>query len=307
MPRTRRLHLPGAGFHITARTQERAEWFVPKVREEIVADILDDVPSFGHTLLGYAVMPNHIHIVLKQGDAPLGWVMQRILQRIVKKVRRSRGGSGHVFGEPYWSGTCASSAYLRRAIIYTHVNPTRAGISKHPAHDEWTSHNMFMRACSVEQTDTFPAAGMMLFANQNLDVESMKANYSRYIERAVERIRKGIPGDWLLPNAPSFALLPQTDLGDAHFVSSYSAYTKAASHTQLNIDVTAMAKILLPRISPDLTLDDLRRAGRVKELCKKRVELIAALIQAGCRTAAIARCLRVSQSLVSNIRSQMRG
>src|SRR5207253_2912355 len=141
---------------------------------------------------------------------------------------------------------------------------------------------------------------LVLFAHGSIDLEATRANYNRFIDRGVKRLKSGIAGDWLLPNAPTPALIPDTDLGDSHFVSSYAAYTQAASHTKVNVDVTALANVILPRIAAGLTLNDLRGAGRIKGLGKKRNELIAALIQAGCRTAAIARCLRVSQSHVSN-------
>src|SRR5687768_11846369 len=133
MPRKRRIHLPHAGFHITARTQDGAKHFVPDMRSDIVQDIEEATSSFGHTLLAQVVMPNHFHIVLRQGETPIGWLMQRIMQRTVMRVRRQHGGEGHVFGRPYWLCVCASAAYLRRAIVYTHMNPCKAGFCEHPS------------------------------------------------------------------------------------------------------------------------------------------------------------------------------
>lgn len=307
MSRTRRLFLPGSGFHITGRTQDGASFFPPAIRLELAQEIRDSVPSFGHTLLSFAVMPNHFHIVLKQGLPPLGWLMQRVMQRAVKLVRRSRGGRGHVFGEPYWSGTCASAAYLRRAIVYNHMNPTKAGISSHPGADEWTSHNDFMRAPDVNTTDVYPAAGLMLFAHRSNAIGDVKTSYIRFVEMAMHRHRNGLKGDWLLPNGPRRVALPEADLGDHHWSSTYAAFTEAKSHTSVNIDVTSTARGLLGKIDSTLSLDDVRLAGRITRLSSIRNQLIAGLVQADCRTAAIARCLRVSQSHVSDVRRRMRG
>ncbi len=60
MPRKRRLHLPRAGFHITARTQGGAKYFHPEMRAAIAADIQQAALTVGHTLLAYVVMPNHL-------------------------------------------------------------------------------------------------------------------------------------------------------------------------------------------------------------------------------------------------------
>jgi REP element-mobilizing transposase RayT len=305
MPRQRRLHLPNAGFHITARTQSGAPYFSPEIRTLIAHDIEEAVAAQRHTLLAYVVMTNHLHIVIKQGDAPLGWMMQRIMQRAVVHVRRVHEGEGHVFGRPYWACVCHNPAYLRRAIVYTHLNPVKAGLSKAAEHYAWSTHRDYVEN-TRGKTRAFPNEGRMLFADKSLRPEDVRSNYMRFIEFCNARRATGIPGDWLLPEGPDRLLIPSASHGDTYWAANYSAFTEATSFTRPNIDVARPAAALLSRLDPDVTLDMIRAADRSVALVKLRTQLVEGLIVHGCRTSAIGRCLGMSPSAVSRIKGRMR-
>jgi REP element-mobilizing transposase RayT len=306
MPRKRRLHLPDAGFHITARTQNGAQHFTPEMRGDIADDIKQAAHSFGHTLLAYVVMPNHFHIVLKQGEAPLAWVMQRIMQRTVMRVRRAHGGEGHVFGRPYWAGTCTNPGYLRRAIVYTHLNPCKAGLCASADDYAWSSHSSYLRLGRGGTGPTSMLEGLTLFADRSLSRADVLASYQRFIDYCVMQRATSIPGDWLLPIGPNRHLLPSAAHGDSHWAANYSTFAEHTSFTRINIDVAHYATSLLERIDPDLDLDTIRLTGRSRTLGAVRRQLIEGLIVHGCRNNAISRCLRVSPSLVSQVATHMR-
>ena len=263
--------------------------------------------SFGHTLLAYVVMPNHFHIVVRQGDAPLAWVMQRIMQRTVMRVRRTHGGEGHVFGRPYWAASCQNPGYLRRAIVYTHMNPCKAGLCEKPGDYAWSSHRNY----TASEARRLPpqsqvVEGIMLFADASLERAPAVRNYQRFIDRSVARLASGIPGDWLLPDAPDRHLIPSTAQGDTYWQANYSTFNEARAFTRINVDVSHAATSLLNRIDPTLTLDDVRLAGRSRTMGKVRRQLIEALLIHGCRNVAISHCLRVSASLISTVSTDMR-
>ncbi len=299
MPRKRRLYLPKAGFHITARTQGGAPSFTPDIRTAIARDIEDAVPSFGHVPLAYVVMPNHFHLVLQQGDGPLAWVMQRVMQRAVVHVRRTFPGEGHVFGRPYWASACANPAYLRRAILYTHLNPVKAHLCETAEAYPWSSHSAYVSGNSMRE-------GKLLFADQSADDVALRSSYLRFIDYCMFQRANRIPGDWLLPDGPHRIKLPSAPLGDAHWASNYAAVAQPDPFTHLNIDVARPALVLLSRINRDVTLDMIRTAGRSRMLNGIRTQLVEGLVMYGCRTTAISRCLRVSPSLVSKVRRAMR-
>jgi putative transposase len=307
VPRKRRHHLPRAGFHITARTQNGAPHFTPEMRSGIADDIERAMFSFGHTLLAYVVMPNHFHIVLRQGDAPLSWVMLRIMQRTVARVRRAHRGEGHVFGRPYWSCVCGDPRYLRRAIVYTHLNPHKANLCRDPANYVWSSHRNYLRIATAQlPRHASPLEGVMLFADATLDLRDAMNNYERFIDFCIARRRDGIEADWLLPEGPNRRLIPSAAQGDTYWAANYSAFTEANSFTRDNVDVAHPAIQLLSRIDRDLLIDDIRRPGTSLTLRRIRQQLIEGLIIHGCRTTAIARYLHVSPSLVSQASGRMR-
>ena len=263
--------------------------------------------SFGHTLLAYVVMPNHFHIVIKQGDAPLAWAMQRIMQRTVARVRRAHGGEGHVFGRPYWAATCKNPGYLRRAIVYTHMNPCKAGLCDTVGDYPWSSHPDYMASATrAAGRRAHLLEGIMLFTNTSVEAADAVRNYQRFIEHCVTQRANRIPGDWLLPDGPERHLLPSTAQGDTYWLANYSTFNEARSFTRTNIDVSHAATSLLGHIDPTLSLDDIRMAGRSRTMSKVRRQLIEGLLVHGCRNGAISRCLRVSASLVSTVSTQMR-
>ena len=284
---------------MTARTQGGAGYFTPPIRSRIAHDIEEAVPSFGHVLLAYVVMPNHFHIVLRQGDAPLAWVMQRIMQRTIAQVRRSFGGEGHVFGRPYWAAGCANPAYLRRAIVYTHLNPVKAELCETAETYPWSSHASYLAGPRLRE-------GRLLFADRSTAELELRRSYMRFIEFCMFQRANRIPGDWLLPDGPHRIQLPSAALGDAHWASNYAAVAQPDVFTQRNIDVARPALSLLSRIDANVTLDMIRSANGSRMLQRIRKQLIEGLVMYGCRTTAISRCLRVSPSLVSRVRRAMR-
>ena len=233
--------------------------------------------------------------------------MQRIMQRAVVHVRRAFAGEGHVFGRPYWSCICANPAYLRRAIVYTHLNPVKAGLCATADDYQWSTHRAYTAIGSLPSTEQLQIhEGRALFADTSLEVEELRASYMRFIDYCNFRRANGIPGDWLLPEGPQRIQLPSAAQGDTYWAARYSTFTETTSFTRPTIDVTRAATVVLGRINRDLSLDLIRLAGRSRTLHKVRRQLIEGLLVYGCRTTAIGRCLRVSPSLVSKIKGGMR-
>ncbi|MGQ0814905.1 MAG: transposase [Gemmatimonadota bacterium] len=305
MGRARRLHAPSTGLHITARTQNRAKWFDESMRGDIVAIIREGVSSFGHLLLAFVVMPNHFHIVMKQGQTPLGWAMQRIMQRTAHRVKRLHDVDGHVFGQPYWSIACGDPRYLRTAIIYTHLNPCAAGLCVKPEEYAWSSHSSYVNLPGADAECFDATAGLMLFARESLHRADLIADYTMAVDLVIRQRAVRIPGDWYLPNSARLRL-NATDAGDAHWATSYSPAPAADVGRACVADLRDRVIAILRKLDPECDIDTLRHAGRRKTLAGLRRQVIAILLTDGYRGSDIARCLRVSPALVSRIRADMR-
>jgi putative transposase len=307
MPRTIRPHAPNQGFHITARTQGGAAWFVEDLRDEIAFFICEAARACGTHVLSLAIMSNHFHIVVKQGSFPLGWMMQRVMQRTTHRVQHMHNVKGHVFGQPYWSCVCTGADYLRQVIIYGHLNPWAAGLCLHPADYIWTSHNVFTLQTPRAPWENMIAReeGRLLFAHDSLHQDDVTRNYMRFIGYWMKRRTDRIPGDRFLFDPEAREIAPRADLGDKHWTANYS-HAPVLERPLLQLrDIRDRAISVLSRIDPDVNIDMIRNAGRIKLLGRIRRQLIAVLLTDGYRGAAISRCLRVSQSVVSDVASDL--
>ena len=76
----------------------------------------------------WALMTNHIHLLLKTGVAPIALVMRRLLTGYAVSFNRRHRRHGHLFQNRYKSILCQEDPYLLELVRYIHLNPLRAGI-----------------------------------------------------------------------------------------------------------------------------------------------------------------------------------
>ena len=148
MPRQARLDAPGVLQHVMARGIERRKIFWDdKDRSsflERLALILEETQT---QCYAWALIPNHFHILLRTGTAPLSAVMRRLMTgyAVTFNIRHRR--SGHLFQSRYKSVVCEEETYLLELTRYIHLNPLRArlvedlkSLDKYP----WTGHSVLI-------------------------------------------------------------------------------------------------------------------------------------------------------------------
>ena len=80
MPRKARIDAPGALHHIIVRGIERRKIFYDDADRENFLDRLSLVLTESDTLcFGWALIPNHLHLLLRTGTTPIVTVMRRLL------------------------------------------------------------------------------------------------------------------------------------------------------------------------------------------------------------------------------------
>jgi REP element-mobilizing transposase RayT len=306
MGRTPRAHLPGVAFHLTARLQNRDPLFIGL--EARVVDLIAEAARHGGSeLLAFAVMPNHLHLVVVQGRLPLARLMQPLLRRVALLVARSRGREGHVFERRYFDRPCLDASYLRNAIAYVHLNPARANLCGDPAAYPWTSH------CAYTSGNVHPAlipagvaTGLQLFAGRDgCGADECRRAYCTFVlwRQTMDRFMAagGDEHAWAAPRRP-FA-----DAGDRYWAEHLGDAAMLA-HPQLldrgmvarRPDLAAIARTLLDsERRPVADLGWLRSGGRGPELVRTRRVFVSRSLAAGYTAAQIARFLRVSPSCVS--------
>jgi REP element-mobilizing transposase RayT len=291
--------MPGIAFHITARTQGREKWFTDDIKPEIERIITTGVTSSKVLFLAHCVMDNHFHIVLRQGAQPLGWIMQPIMRRISLLVQRVVGVGGHVFERRFRSHPCENADYLRRAIVYTNLNATRARLCEHPSEYAWTSHTDLLvdEDCSVRGIQIKHTLNLFAHA-ETADRADLRGAYLRYVDWRMTK------DDHDAAAIPYLAPEPPTDAGDAFFATSFCALPALTRHPQC--DLRDKAAELLLKIDGTCSLDTLRYGRLNRQKIEVRRELIAALLQLDYRQCRVADFLRVSTSMVSLVAMRMR-
>jgi REP element-mobilizing transposase RayT len=74
----------------------------------------------------WALIPNHFHLLLRTGAAPISTVMKRLLTGYAMHYNRRHKRHGHLFQNRYKSIICQEDTYLLELVRYIHLNPLRA-------------------------------------------------------------------------------------------------------------------------------------------------------------------------------------
>lgn len=147
MARKPRVDVAGTVHHVMVRGWRRGTLFHTDEDRAAYVERVGEVLEWGGAVCyAWAVMPNHVHLVLLRGPKPLAKVMQRIntwLASYVKRRRRVRSG---VLDGRYKSLIVDSDAYLAELVRYVHLNPVKAGLVAADDLDDhpWTGHGALM-------------------------------------------------------------------------------------------------------------------------------------------------------------------
>lgn len=129
MPRKARIDAPGALQHIIARGIEKRPIFKNDDDREDFVDRLGRVLMETDTpCYAWALMPNHVHLLLRTGAVPVATVMRRLLTGHAVCFNHRHRRHGHLFQNRYKSILCQEDAYLKQLVAYIHLNPLRGGI-----------------------------------------------------------------------------------------------------------------------------------------------------------------------------------
>ncbi len=145
MPRSQRIHFPGAVYHITARGVDKRKIFNNAADYETMLEFTALVHRQENAkLLAFALMPNHLHFLIRVLSTELFKIMQRILTRYAIYFNNQNERSGHLFQGRYKPMLCMDDTYFKNIIRYIHQNPLRAGLESKIGDWPWTSHRDYL-------------------------------------------------------------------------------------------------------------------------------------------------------------------
>jgi len=140
MPRVGRIVIPQIPYHVTQRGNNRQEvFFVDDDRRYYLAVLEEQAKRHGMAVLGYCLMPNHIHLVVRPHAADsLAKAVGRTHFLYSQSINRLHGRSGHLWQGRFYS--CAlDNAHCWAALCYVERNPVRARLAKRAWEYPWSS------------------------------------------------------------------------------------------------------------------------------------------------------------------------
>jgi putative transposase len=129
MARKSRIDTPGAFHHIMIRGIERKAIFRDDKDRDAFLDRLGGILIETSTpCYGWALLPNHVHLLLRTGGIPVAGIMRRVLTGYTVTFNPRYRRHGHLFQNRYKSILCEEDPYLLELTRYIHLNPLRAGL-----------------------------------------------------------------------------------------------------------------------------------------------------------------------------------
>jgi len=184
MPRGKRLQVPGAIYHIISRGIERRTLYIDAAdREEFLIRLSESLKKSGSQCLGWTLMSNHFHLLIRTGETSLSELMKRLLTGYAVYFNRRHGRSGYVYQNRYKSILCQEERYLLSLVQYIHLNPVRAKIVKDINgldRYKWTGHSVLMGKQQREWQEVDEV--LSRFGETK---NKAKAEYRKYIESAM--------------------------------------------------------------------------------------------------------------------------
>jgi REP element-mobilizing transposase RayT len=321
MPRKARIDAPGALHHIIVRGIERRKIFYDDNDRKNFLDRLGVILTDTKTpCFAWALIPNHLHLLLRTGVSPIAAVMRRLLTGYAVSFNRRHRRHGQLFQNRYKSVLCQEDPYLLELVRYIHLNPLRAGLvsdlrklDRHP----YCGHSILMNKRKNYWQDTQYV--LKLF---NRKYSIARRRYREYVKKGIdEGKRPDLIGGGLIRRAGGWSVvkaLRKSDarmkgderiLGDGDFVETVLSKARENLERRYTLDAKGCDfEWLVKRVAKLLNIEpeDVLTRGKYKQSVKAR----ALLCYWGTRelrmtTVELAKKLNLAQPTISQ--SSMRG
>jgi REP element-mobilizing transposase RayT len=116
-------------------------------RAEFLARLAGLAEAGALTVYAWALLPNHLHLLVRTGTRPLARAMRSLLTGYAGAFNRRHKRVGHLFQNRYKSIVVEDEPYLLELVRYLHLNPLRAqvvpdlrALDRYP----WTGHSALL-------------------------------------------------------------------------------------------------------------------------------------------------------------------
>lgn len=147
MARTGRAVSPSGIYHVLLRAQEK--FFGDTLDYQIFLRTLQEYfDKTQYALLGYALLPARVHLVVYTGGDALSAVMKPFCTSYARSYNRLHQKNGKLFYDRYKSVPVETGKDLADVLAFVHAVPVRAGM-----HPEYSSLTEYIEGAAVCDTD----------------------------------------------------------------------------------------------------------------------------------------------------------
>ncbi len=190
--RTRnKISFPGAICHLTQRAAGKEPLFLEDEDYLFMLYLLKrNAKEFCFDIFAYALMPNHIHLLIRLTEDNLSKGMGNIFREYAIYFNTKYERKGHVFGGAFRQALCLNDSYLVIASLYIHLNPMKANLVDDPVKYQWSSCGLYIEPFKKE---TFINYGFILkFLDENIEKARIDYGKALYDSMALQ-----IQGNWI--------------------------------------------------------------------------------------------------------------
>lgn len=141
----KRIDFAGAWHHVMNRGAGKQIVFRRDADCVLFMSILETVVTrYRLEVHGYALMPNHYHLLVRSLDGRLSSGMALLNGLFTRRLNGRIGTDGPRFRGRFRNRLILDDDYLRTTLCYLHLNPVKAHLTSRPDEDCWTSHRAYM-------------------------------------------------------------------------------------------------------------------------------------------------------------------
>lgn len=317
MPRKARIDAPGALHHIIIRGIERRHIFKDSLDYHNFLERLGSILSESETpCFAWALMPNHIHLLLRTGYAPISLIMRRLLTGYAQQFNRRHRRHGQLLQNRFKSILCEEENYFLELVRYIHLNPLRGKIVenlKQLKRYPYAGHSVIMNAFEHSWQDKDYV--LRMFAARE---SAARKNYEEFVAKGIASGRRPeLVGGGLIRSAGGWSALKAMRsgasriMGDERILGSSSFVEEVIKQANESYEQRTLAErqgldfdVIIREVAYHFEIDEqlLKSASKQRKASQaKSIACFLAVDRLKMTGREIARRLRVTPSAVSKL------
>jgi len=155
MPRKPREKSSLGIYHVMLRGINKQDIFFDEDDYMCMTRVLADAPTrkdkMGKvvakddcTIYAYCILPNHLHLLIKEGNRSISELMKKIEDRYVFFYNTKYERTGHLFQDRFRSEPVNDYNYFRQLLRYIHRNPVKALLCTKPEQYPYSSWKEYL-------------------------------------------------------------------------------------------------------------------------------------------------------------------